>query len=148
LKLTGVYCDHYWPQTDGQSSTPRIQEKLGVGSISLQIPFTVDSAELAPEVKQTLDNLGNALNDTALSSCCFQIEGHTDDGGNAQYNLQLSKKRADSVRRYLEDNYHLAGRINAVGYGQTKPIADNRTEEGRQQNRRIQIVNLGYGQVE
>lgn len=71
------------------------------------------------------------------------IEGHTDDEGSATANLQLSQKRAEAVRNFLIKEGVPALRITTKGYGETKPIADNTTPEGRAKNRRteIQIVN-------
>ena len=69
------------------------------------------------------------------------IEGHTDNVGTAEYNQKLSDARANSVRQYLINNFGIkASRLTAVGYGLTKPIASNNTEEGRQENRRVQAV--------
>jgi OOP family OmpA-OmpF porin len=69
------------------------------------------------------------------------IEGHTDNVDTAEYNQKLSEARANSVRQYLIDNFGIkASRLTAVGYGETKPIASNKTEEGRQKNRRVQAV--------
>jgi OOP family OmpA-OmpF porin len=69
------------------------------------------------------------------------IEGHTDNVGSAEYNQKLSQARANSVRQYLIDNFGIkASRLSAIGYGLTKPIASNDTEEGRQKNRRVQVV--------
>ena len=67
------------------------------------------------------------------------IEGHTDNVGSKAYNMKLSRKRADSARRYLINNFGIAAeRISTKGYGITKPVADNNTKEGRRQNRRIE----------
>jgi len=69
------------------------------------------------------------------------IEGHTDNVDTAAYNDRLSKKRANSVRKYLIDNFDIKpSRLTAIGYGLTKPIASNETKEGRQKNRRVQAV--------
>jgi len=69
------------------------------------------------------------------------IEGHTDNVGNAEYNDRLSEARANSVRQYLIDKFGIDGaRLKAVGYGMDHPIASNDTEEGRQQNRRVDAV--------
>jgi OOP family OmpA-OmpF porin len=69
------------------------------------------------------------------------IEGHTDNVGTAAYNDRLSKNRANSVRQYLIKNFDInASRLTATGYGLTKPIASNDTEEGCQKNRRVQAV--------
>ncbi len=69
------------------------------------------------------------------------IEGHTDNVGKAESNQTLSEKRAAAVRQYLIDNYQIDGaRLEAKGLGQTKPAGANDTAEGRQQNRRVELV--------
>jgi OOP family OmpA-OmpF porin len=69
------------------------------------------------------------------------IEGHTDNTNTVAYNQKLSEERANSVRQYLINNFGIkASRLTAVGYGLTKPIASNSTEEGKQKNRRVQAV--------
>ena len=73
----------------------------------------------------------------------ISIEGHTDNVGNAKYNQGLSERRAAAVKEYLLKNGVSGGeRITTVGYGQTKPIADNATANGRFQNRRVELVAL------
>ncbi len=67
----------------------------------------------------------------------FEIGGHTDSQGREEMNLKLSQHRADAVLDSLLARNMLLGDITAVGYGETQPIADNETEEGRQENRRI-----------
>lgn len=139
-------CERYWQQVREQSSSRGVPLTSSMRTYELYLLFADDSAQLTHDAKKALDNLGQALKSDKLSGYCFQIEGHTDNGGEPQQNLQLSQQQADSVRRYLEANYHLRERTIAVGYGQTNPIADNTTEEGRQKNRRVGIVNLGPGQ--
>jgi len=69
------------------------------------------------------------------------IEGHTDNTGSDQYNLQLSQKRAESVRQYLINNFSIApDRLSAKGFGESRPIASNTTREGRRKNRRVVAV--------
>jgi outer membrane protein OmpA-like peptidoglycan-associated protein len=73
----------------------------------------------------------------------ISVEGHTDNRGKAKYNQTLSEKRAAAVKKYLVDKGVQNGnRIKATGYGLTKPIADNKTEKGRFENRRVEIVIL------
>lgn len=69
-----------------------------------------------------------------------EIEGHTDAEGADGFNMQLSRERAEQVRSYLIQRGVDASRITAVGYGETRPIADNDTVEGRANNRRVEIV--------
>lgn len=69
------------------------------------------------------------------------VEGHADSNGAAAYNKQLSQRRADSVRKALIRDYNIAeNRLSAVGYGEERPIADNKTSEGRRANRRVVAV--------
>jgi OOP family OmpA-OmpF porin len=71
------------------------------------------------------------------------VEGHTDNRGKAKYNQTLSEKRAAAVKKYLVDKGVSDGnRIKTVGYGLSRPIADNKTEKGRFENRRVEIVIL------
>lgn len=71
------------------------------------------------------------------------IEGHTDSVGNAASNQTLSEKRAAAVKAFLEKEYGIAGdRLEAQGFGDTRPVASNDTPEGRQSNRRVELVKL------
>ena len=74
------------------------------------------------------------------------IEGHTDNTGSSEYNLQLSQLRAQSVESYLVSSGVPADRIRAIGYGETRPEAPNDSATGRQQNRRVEIVILDAGE--
>jgi outer membrane protein OmpA-like peptidoglycan-associated protein len=67
------------------------------------------------------------------------VEGHTDNQGPAAHNLDLSKRRAASVMKYLTDHGVDASRLTSEGYGDTQPIADNKTAKGREQNRRVEM---------
>jgi outer membrane protein OmpA-like peptidoglycan-associated protein len=69
----------------------------------------------------------------------LSIDGHTDNVGNETYNLQLSQRRADAVAVYISAKGISAERLTATGYGREKPIADNRTEKGRAENRRVEL---------
>jgi outer membrane protein OmpA-like peptidoglycan-associated protein len=72
----------------------------------------------------------------------IEIRGHTDSQGPAAFNLQLSQKRAESVRQYLINGGIAADRITAIGVGEEEPISSNATAEGRSQNRRIEFKRL------
>jgi outer membrane protein OmpA-like peptidoglycan-associated protein len=69
-----------------------------------------------------------------------RIEGHTDDKGNDKKNLKLSQGRADAVRDYLVNAGIAGDRLQSQGFGETRPIADNKTKEGREANRRVEFV--------
>jgi OmpA-OmpF porin, OOP family len=105
----------------------------------LDIQFDVNVDAIEREDKEKLRAVGTFL--TKYPDTTAQIEGHTDDVGTAEANLKLSQRRAQSVVSYLESNFPIAAsRLTAVGYGDTRPVADNRTQEGKRMNRRIDAV--------
>lgn len=103
------------------------------------ITFDFDRATIRPSSEPTLKEAGAILQ--RFTAVEVRIEGHTDSVGSDDYNQRLSEKRAVSVKDYLVKNFGIdPARIVTGGFGETKPIADNKTEEGRAQNRRIQFV--------
>ena len=112
------------------------------GRVATQgILFAYDSDRLEPESTPTLEEIGRMLQDHP--ELRISIEGHTDDAGDDAYNLELSERRAQSVQAFLIATYGIeAGRLEAVGYGESRPVADNAAPEGRQQNRRVELVRL------
>ena len=115
---------------------------------ALHVTFAFNSAEISPASIPMLKNLGEALKSAELSASCMQIEGHTDSKGSDAYNQTLSQRRAQSVVQYLAKSLGVEeDRLLAVGKGESDPIADNGTDAGRQKNRRVQIVNIGYAKA-
>ena len=115
-------------------------------AVGMKVLFAFDSSQVSPAAAENLDKLGTALKAPELAPFCFRIEGHADDIGNEEYNLALSQKRAESVVRYLIGQLGVEQeRLLPAGYGETQPLVTNDTEENRQKNRRVQIVNLGSG---
>ena len=112
------------------------------GNIDLVMPgnitFAFDSASLNPSFRPTLDKLAATMNEYNQNT--VTIAGHTDSVGNPSYNMNLSRDRANSVRNYLVNRGVAGNRINVVAYGQTRPIADNNSDYGRQQNRRVELT--------
>ncbi len=102
--------------------------------------FATGKAELAPGAKQTIDNLAAFLD--KYPDRKVMIEGHTDSTGSTELNLDLSERRAQSVKIALLERGISFDRIGTVGYGKERPIASNDTPAGRQQNRRVEIVIL------
>ncbi len=100
-----------------------------------QILFAPSSAVIESASVKTINQIVTILNRCKQSA--FEIGGHTDSQGREEMNLNLSQHRADAVLDSLLARNVLLGDITAVGYGETQPIADNETEEGRQENRRI-----------
>jgi outer membrane protein OmpA-like peptidoglycan-associated protein len=112
------------------------------GQVTTQgILFDVGSDRLRPESTPTLKEIGEMLKSHA--DLKLEIQGHTDNTGQAAANQTLSEKRAASVKTFLVDTYKIdASRLTAKGYGDTKPVAKNDTPEGKQQNRRVVLVKL------
>jgi len=102
------------------------------------ILFDTDKATLKPESLPTLDEVVTLLN--AEPEWRITIEGHTDSTGAAAHNLALYEQRAAAVRAYLVSKGIAESRLATVGFGASKPVADNTTELGRAQNRRVELV--------
>ena len=105
--------------------------------------FDVDRAELKPGAELHLARLAEFLQQHPERNVL--IEGHTDSTGSVEYNLGLSRSRADAVRSYLVGRGVAPTRVATEGYGLSRPIASNDTVAGRQQNRRVEIVVLNEG---
>jgi outer membrane protein OmpA-like peptidoglycan-associated protein len=103
--------------------------------VTIQLTFAFDSAELTDADKQELDRVAARL--TELKFVAGTAEGHTDSMGDDAYNLGLSERRAQAVVDYLATKGLTRDRFKIVAHGETQPIADNGTEEGRAQNRRV-----------
>lgn len=113
--------------------------KMAVGTkiVLKNIFFDYAKATLKPESFPELDRLLKLLND--FPTLRIEISGHTDDRGSMTTNSKLSKDRANSVVNYLINKGISAGRLEFAGYAYLQPIATNKTEEGRQQNRRVEF---------
>lgn len=106
--------------------------------LDLDIKFDFDSAELNRDGIEQLDTAGEALNDPRLSSHRFMLGGHTDDRGGAAYNRDLSKRRAESARKYLIEKHGVSpDRLETAGFGSDHPKDDSKTPEARKRNRRV-----------
>jgi len=110
---------------------------------TLKLLFDFDSAELRPESITELERLVKFMGDVPFATVL--IEGHTDSKGSDAYNLKLSDRRAKSVYDYLTSRGVDPGRLSSIGKGESMPIADNDTEEGRQQNRRVMLIRTDSG---
>lgn len=111
-------------------------------AVALDVKFGFNSAELTDEAKDTIKRLGAAFQSEQLATYRFRVEGHTDASGRADYNLALSKRRAEAVRDYLVSDLHVApSRLDVLGRGQEDPV--NASDPKASVNRRVQIVNLG-----
>ena len=104
------------------------------------ILFATDSASLRPDLQSDIRTVAQSL--LAYPDTSVQVIGHTDNTGDAGYNLDLSQRRAQSVANVLVSEGVPSVRIQSVGRGEDQPIASNLTPEGRAQNRRVEIVIL------
>lgn len=111
-------------------------------NITLNMPgnvtFGFDQATIQPQFYPVLDNVANTLQQ--YNQTVIEIAGHTDSVGSEAYNQQLSQRRADAVANYLNSRGVMRDRMITVGAGETRPIASNDTEQGRAQNRRVEIT--------
>lgn len=101
------------------------------------VNFEFNSAKISPESYPILyDAAKTLLKNTDIR---VEIQGYTDNIGSESYNMNLSQRRADAVKQYLQSKGVSASRLRATGYGESNPIADNKTAEGRAMNRRIEF---------
>jgi len=106
-----------------------------------KIPFKFDSAKLDPMITADLDEVANALMQNADSF--IVLEGHTDATGDDEYNVRLGERRVDAVRTYLAvEKMVPVYKIHMISFGAARPIADNKSREGREQNRNVSVTVL------
>lgn len=111
-------------------------------NITLNMPgnitFATDSSDLSPAFFDVLNSVGKVLNE--FNKTVVEVAGHTDSTGSDAYNQGLSERRASSVANYLRGRGIMNDRLITVGMGESRPIADNGSPEGRQANRRVEIT--------
>jgi OOP family OmpA-OmpF porin len=118
-------------------STP--EKPLVKVCMPLNINFDIDRAEILPKYDLDIAKVADFMKEHPTATAV--IEGHTDNVGSEEHNLKLSQRRAESVVNRLVDKFGIdRSRLSAKGYGMSRPIADNATEEGRQKNRRIEAI--------
>ncbi|NVJ95334.1 MAG: OmpA family protein, partial [Marivivens sp.] len=110
------------------------------------VQFATASSVILPQSAGTLDAIAGLLE--TCPEAAFEVAGHTDDRASDEYNLQLSRSRAASVVAALRQRGVPVDRLASAGYGESRPIADNATEEGRQLNRRVEFVPLEAQAIE
>jgi outer membrane protein OmpA-like peptidoglycan-associated protein len=104
-----------------------------------RVKFSFDQDAIPPEAAKDLDDLAAKVK-TMDKTVYLEIEGHTDNVGSEEYNMQLGEKRAKAVMTYLNETGGLPlHAMSAVSYGKSKPVADNKTADGRAKNRRVVI---------
>lgn len=120
------------------SSESMMDEMESKGFVTLHINFETGKADIRPESQGIIDQVVELLSENDTLS--ISIEGHTDNTGNAASNKTLSENRARAVMNALVARGIIKSRLSTKGWGQEKPIADNKTDEGRAKNRRVEIV--------
>jgi outer membrane protein OmpA-like peptidoglycan-associated protein len=131
---------------EGGTETATVEIEVGEpppieARVNLQgVTFGSGNATLTPNAKKVLDGIAEQL--LASPSVKIEIQGHTDNVGNPKSNLELSERRAKAVVGYLAIKGVKMSRMSAVGFGQDAPIADNKTKEGKELNRRIEMIRV------
>ena len=118
---------------------PSIEANSLLITLDSEVLFDVDKYDVRvhPEAEEVLKNLAIVLKEMDVKN--FEIDGHTDSDGSDEYNQVLSEKRANSVKNFLVSQ-GVTAEITTKGYGESKPVASNDTAEGKQKNRRVEIV--------
>jgi outer membrane protein OmpA-like peptidoglycan-associated protein len=146
FKSAGQYYDQY-RRMAGFKSRRQLVAALSLKSATRSISpvpaedlyFGFDEVVLGKESEKQFEELLAALKEDELQSHRFRLIGHTCDIGREVYNQQLSERRATAVRDWLVSHHYSAGQLETLGLGETRPVADNGTEEGRRLNRRVEI---------
>ena len=123
-------------QIEGLEVTRTAEDELRV-AVRNEVLFDVDSTYLRTQSRETLNDMSDVF--SRYTDTRIGVEGHADSTGTDNYNLDLSQRRANAVREYLVDRGVSRSRINATGYGESRPRSSNSTPEGRQLNRRVEI---------
>ncbi len=138
----GAYMDRQEQQLRNNLQGSRIEIDRRGDDIVLNMPSSVtfgfDSSELTADARSALNEVANVL--AQYTDTRVNIAGHTDSVGDPNYNQRLSERRAQSVGSYLSQNGVSSTRLNTRGYGANQPVASNDTDQGRAQNRRVEIT--------
>jgi len=125
------------PPPPAPRPTPQPQRKIILRGVN----FDFDKASIRRDAGDTLDEAANILRDQP--DVDVSVDGHTDDVGSDAYNQKLSERRAKSVVLYLVQHGVSASRLHAQGFGESRPVATNATDDGRAQNRRVELNIIG-----
>ena len=116
---------------------PSVEANSLLITLDSGILFDVDKYDVRPEAEEVLKNLAIVLKEADVKA--FEVDGHTDSDASDEYNQVLSEKRANAVKDFLTSQ-GIVAEITIKGYGESRPIASNDTPEGKQKNRRVEIV--------
>ena len=134
------------PASNGGCPVPKAEEIQQINVSAKSIQFVTGSDKIQASSNKVLDDIVTLMN--KYPNTRWGIEGHTDNVGSDSKNMDLSKRRAASVKNYFISKGVSADRLDSEGYGETRPVADNKTAAGRAQNRRteIKLVEIGVKQ--
>ena len=118
-------------------AVPSIEANSLLITLDSGVLFDVDKYNLRPKAEEILKNLVVILKEANIKS--FEVDGHTDSDASDEHNKVLSENRANSVKAFLASQ-GVNANITTHGYGESKPIASNNTPEGKQKNRRVEII--------
>ncbi|MCK4409327.1 MAG: OmpA family protein [Candidatus Eisenbacteria sp.] len=138
--IIGNYMDEQVAEMEADLEGTKI-ERVGEGikiTFDSGILFDVDRAELRAEAEENIAKLAAILN--KYDDTNIMLEGHTDSDGAEDYNMALSERRARAVENYLAQREVGSPRMSTTWYGESQPVADNGTPEGKQANRRVEIA--------
>lgn len=124
-------------QRDNALQIERLKDDTLKLTLDSEVSFDFDKADIKPAFQPSLDKLANVL--LKYNRTIVHVVGHTDSVGSDAYNLDLSRRRAEAVARYLESRGVPADRLRTEGRGESQPRAGNDSEAGRQLNRRVEI---------
>ena len=137
----GLYMDKQEKDLRAKTAGTGVEVVRSGDELLLRMPskvtFDVDSAIVSPAFQPTLNEVARVL--VQYEKTFVDVIGHTDATGSDTYNLTLSQRRADSVADYLASNGVIRQRVATQGMGESQPVADNATDAGRSQNRRVEI---------
>jgi outer membrane protein OmpA-like peptidoglycan-associated protein len=146
----GAYMDKQERDLRARTAGTDVEVTRQGDDLLLNIPsginFAYDSATVAPQFQRTLDQVAGVLGE--YNRTYIDVYGHTDSTGSDAYNQSLSERRAGSVASYLSTRGVQSARIGTRGFGETQPIASNETEDGRAENRRVEIKIVPISQDE
>jgi outer membrane protein OmpA-like peptidoglycan-associated protein len=125
------------PPKPAPKPKPKPAPKVERTIILDDVLFDFDRSNIKPEAAAILDRLVSFMNENKDKK--VSLSGHTDSVGTEAYNQKLSERRVSSVRDYVVKKGVESGRVSGQGFGESKPIADNKTREGRAKNRRVEI---------
>ena len=137
----GKYMDKQKRELEEKLGKTADVEKVGEGikvTFDSGLLFAFNSSNLTPEMKTTLREFAGTLN--TYDKTYILIDGHTDASGTDSYNLKLSDRRAKSVNDYLNSVGVSKSRLGTRGFGESQPVSSNDTEQGRKQNRRVEVA--------